>query len=104
MDVMMYYQNDWIYSPYFTRYFNHDLTYKELIKAFNSEYPIVFSNEYKHTATFLGSKKTFEIYFLTDAGDNFSNNLIRFRFTIVNRSDDCKTIYSSPFYFKKTKW
>lgn len=103
MEVMMYYRQDWIYSPYYTRYFNRDLTYEQLMKSFNSKLPNVFSQDYKHSAMSLKPDEANTIKFPIEQS-SFSDNLVRFRFRVITGSDDCKMIYSKAFYFKKLEW
>lgn len=103
MDIMMCYQQDWIYSPYYTRYFNRDLTYEQLIKIFNSQLPNVFSQDYKHNARWLKPDDADTVKFLVGQ-DSFSSNLVRFRFRIISGREGCEMIYSKAFYFQKLEW
>lgn len=102
MDVIMCHQSLWSYSPYYTRYFNHDLDYTQLNKIFKSKLPVTFSQDYKHPANSLNPLEIKVIYFVVDDGKS-NRELIKFRFKVINEKEDCNMIYSNAFYFRKIK-
>ena len=102
MDVMMFRNNQWSYSPYYTRYFNHDMSYAKMQNIFKSKLPIVFTKDYYHPTSILQPNEVGSIFFKVERMEP-SKRLIKFRLHIINGKDKCDLIYSSPFYFVKIK-
>lgn len=102
MDVMMCQKGSWSYSPYYTRYFNHDLSYTQLRNILNSKLPITFPPNYKHPASTINPSESKSLSFIIDEGES-QKELIRFRFNVINGKEGCKMTYSNAFYFRKIK-
>ena len=95
LEVMMHDGNEWIYSPYYTKYFNCELSYLKMVKMFSSKLPITFSQDYKNQSKILLHHQIAKFYFVVEKQEKYKR-LIKFR---VNALEGCKFIYSNSFYF-----
>lgn len=98
LDVFMYNGKNWEYSPYYTRYFNHDLSEAEMKKLSKSKLPVVFSDTYYHPASHLKANEVAKISFKVK-DRMVLKKLIRFRLHLLNGRDKCDIIFFKPFYF-----
>ena len=101
LEVMMYSPSlkEWIYSPFYTRYFNYELTYIKMCELFTTKLPVTFSQNYTSKSKVLLPTKIRMIEYIVKE-DIGSKSLIRFR---INASygilDECKIVNSKSFYF-----
>jgi len=99
LEVLMHDGKEWIYSPYYTRYFNFELPYSKMVKMFSSKLPIIFSQDYKQQSKILLYHEIAKFYFVVEKQEKY-RRLIRFR---IHALEECSFIYSNSFYFARIK-
>lgn len=105
LEVMVYVRHtkSWEFSPFYTKYFNYELTYDKMQQMFSTTLPVTSNPNYMQDSKQLSPKEIAINHFVVKDSAK-SKALIRFR---VNANygimDDCKLVYSKPFYFVRIK-
>lgn len=102
LEVLMSINNEWYYSDYYTRYFNHQISYDKLQSILSSKLPYVAPKNYTIPTYDLDSNKTAYVSFIVDDNHTYKK-LIRFRLHIFNNDENCSLILFQPFSFFKIK-